>query len=148
MNWLRVEVIEVREGAAYEGVLYDQDIVVRTGAGAVLSLFDMSPMIAQGVRPGECLEVVVSVSAPGSVRRGGSAELSEPDVRLERSGWDGFRDDLLRRPLCVLSTPDGDLVISPSELPPGLAVGERLAWDDARLDLLAWRRESAGGRNG
>jgi hypothetical protein len=142
MSWLRVEVIEVRPGAAHEGVLYDGDVVVRTASGASFALFDMTPMVARGVSPGERLEVAVSL-LPTGARRGGAAVLAACDIAVERSGWQGFRDDLLARPLCRLATPDGDVLISPSELPPGLSVGESLAWGDARFNLLAWRRLAA-----
>jgi hypothetical protein len=141
MTWLAVDVLDIREGATYEGVSYDQDIVVRTTAGgALLTLFDMSPMIAQNVRPGDRLEVVVAISVPSSLRRGGTALLTACDVHFSPNDWEGFRDDLLRRPLCVWSTSDGDLVITTSELPTGFSLGDRFVYDDARLDLLAWRR--------
>jgi hypothetical protein len=140
MSWPRVEVLEVRQGASYEDVIYDQDVVVRTTSGATLTLFDMSPMIARNVMPGMRLEVVVAVSVPDSLRRDGTAVLTARNVCLDRIDWDEFRQEMLLRPFCTVTTPEGDFVIAAPELPAGCVVGERLIWGEARLDLLAWRR--------
>lgn len=142
MTWPQVEVLDIKEGAAYEGVVYDQDLVVRMSSGRVLRLFDMSPMIAGPVHIAESLEVVVAVAVPTRVRPGQTSKLKAMTADYESRQWDAVRTDLPARTLSTLDTPDGDFVIAQSELPHGLSVGQLLDWDDARYDLLAWRRRA------
>jgi hypothetical protein len=137
MDWAQFEVVEVRKGAVYEDTVYDQDLIVRTESGTLLTLFDMTPMIARGVVSGQRLEAVVQVLA--DLRRGARATLVA-NVALERTEWAGFRDDLVHRTWQRVSAPDGHLLIPMSELERAkLQLGDSVDWDDGRYDLMAWR---------
>lgn len=138
MDWVQFDVVEVQDGAAYESTVYDRDIVVRMGSGAVLKLFDMTPMITQQIEPGERLEAVVQVVA--DIHRGAYATLVE-NLTLNRSEWTGFRDNLLRGMWQRVKTSDGHLLVRESNLSATESrLGDGVSWDDARYDLMAWRK--------
>ncbi len=46
-DWLHVSVLEVRSGAAYNDIVFDQDLIARTVDNKVLTIFDINKAQAQ-----------------------------------------------------------------------------------------------------
>jgi hypothetical protein len=141
--------IENRDGATYEGVVYDRFLKLRLPADKVLSIFDGPNPISSGLLPGEWCEVVLlSLLIPGTVRyperpiSTSTNEIWQGTVREPK--WRGkARDYRLRaydfddRESVLLETAWGYLLISPKELAIPATVGQILYWESLRLDLLA-----------
>lgn len=150
-EWPCATVREKRPGAQYEGAVYDQDLVLEMPGGDESTVFDMTPMIGEDIRPGDVLEVIVGVAVPVDLKK--VAEASEAgkvgvveavDYSPPQSAWTGFRRELLQRRWCSVRTSAGRLLMAWGELeaafrdePP---LGGKVAWEGGRLDLMAWRR--------
>lgn len=149
--WSRVQVIARRPSAQYEGVVYDQDITVREPSGQELTLFDMAPMLGGEMPEGAAVDVVVGIAAPLNLRAatepgGLEAEVIALEPRPEVSPPAASRPELTSRRWILLQGLGGPMLLAESELAAlggDVAVGTLLTWDDARLDLLAWK--PAGG---
>lgn len=148
-GWLPLSVVELRKGATYEGIVYDQDLLVRTVSGELLVLFDMAPMIAADVQPGAFLHVIVAVSSPLNLTRDAAGEGSNRAV-IDAMDSDPPRDpsarcrgELFERRWCRLKTSTGHFLMAAGDIrsiyPNRIAVGETLSWDEGRLDLMAWK---------
>lgn len=147
--WLRVSITEVRQGATYEGVIYDQDLVVKTTNGDILTLFDMAPMIAIGVQIGEVLDVIVAISTPSNLKREGRSQdknvaiIDSIDCKLSQNESARFRIELFGRRWCKLKTSSGHFLMATTEIIPAfpkeITSGESISWEGGRLDLMAWK---------
>ena len=146
-EWLPATVVDVRPGATYEGVVYDQDLVVRTD-GEAITLFDMAPRVAEQVLPGEDVDLLVAVAVPGGLRRGNGdgAETATVQGRFAPPAGTAahLRDELRSRQWCLLRTRWGPALMAASEIEAALGeeprAGELLSWETARLDVMGWRR--------
>lgn len=150
-EWPRVSVKEKRHGAQYEGTVYDQDLVVETPDGEELILFDMTPMTAADIHPGEMLQVIVSIAVPGNLKPANAvssvrnvAFVESIDYSPPQNAWIGFRDELLRRRWCKLRTLAGHFLMAVSEIEAAFRnespLGTGVSWEGGRLDLMAWKR--------
>jgi len=141
--WTHVVVRELRPGAEYAGTTYDQDIVVEASAGQ-LCLFDMTPMIGATLTPGQSLYVVIGLTAPSGLHRqaGAICTLESRSWQPEQSEQVGgtARAELRTRQWALLVLPTASYLVAQSEVAAaGLAEGDPVAWENGRLDLLAWR---------
>lgn len=142
--------LENKDGATYEGVVYDRLLKLQLPTGKVLSIFDGFNPISSGLVIGEWYEVVlISILIPGTVRypkqpfSSSANEIWQGTVREPK--WKGkakdyrfvrgYNFDSVERVL--LETRWGCLLINPKKLTIAAEVGQILCWESLRLDLLA-----------
>lgn len=134
--------IENRDGATYEGVVYDRFLKLQLPTGKVISIFDKFNPISSGLEIGERYEVVLlSLLIPGTVRY-----LEQPSSSSAKEIWQGtvrepkwkgkakdYRfvrgydfDDIER---VLLETRWGNLLLSPKELAIPAEVGQIIRWE-------------------
>jgi len=142
--------VENKDGATYEGVVYDRFLKLRLPTGKVFSIFDGPNPISSGLVIGERYEVVLlSLLIPGTVRYTELPSSSraneiwqgtviEPKWRGKAKDYRFVRGyDFEDVEWVLLGTTWGDLLIYPKELAVPVEVGQTLHWESLRLDLLA-----------
>jgi len=143
--WTHAVVKELRPGAEYQGTRFDQDVVFELAGGEQWCLFDMAPMIGSGLQLGQAVLVLAALSTPRKLHR-----QVEAKHILETEEWrpvqtaGSIRPEVYSRGWAVLRHPAGSILIPRSEISAaGLAAGTPLAWENGRLDLLAWKPDPA-----
>jgi hypothetical protein len=142
--------VESKDGATYEGAVYDRLLKLQLPTGEVLPIFDGFNPISSGLVIGEWYEVVLlSLLIPGTVRyperlsSSSANEIWQGTVREPK--WRGKAKDyrFVRGydfedvEWALLETTWGYLLIYPKELAIPAEVGQILCWESLRLDLLA-----------
>jgi hypothetical protein len=137
------------DGATYEGIVYDRFLMLRHANGKQLLIFDMTEPISADLAVGRRYTVVVVAAIPGSVQH---LSRESPTLR-QANGWQGVvvdpqwsassetyrqvRPELYQQDWLLLSTPIGEMLMSPGEIAAQANQGDIIVWENARFDLYA-----------
>lgn len=138
--------LQSKDGATYQGKVYDRFLRLRHLHGHVLSVFDPFGPISAGLLVGEIYEVIL-VSVGKSVRY-----FSEPALVTENTEWEGviiephwfapenayqrISSELYAHDWVLLGTSLGKMLINPKIFKSSIFAGGFVQWDNIRLDLL------------
>lgn len=142
--------IENRDGATYEGVVYDRFLKIRLQTGEVVAIFDgLNPISTELLISVPYEVILTSLVIPDTVRTLRKLLPCEKQDILYgvvmKHGWIGkpesykyVHEDKLRKKDCILvATTWGNLLIDTKELENSVTVGQTIRWESLRLDLLA-----------
>lgn len=142
--------VESKDGAMYEGVVYDRLLKLQLPTGEIVSIFDGFNPISSGLSTGKWYEVVLlSLPVPGSIRY-----TEQPTFSKANNIWQGtviepkwagkaedykfvrkYNFDNIER--VQLRMKWGYLLMNPKALGIPVEVGATICWESMRLDLLA-----------
>lgn len=135
-------------GATYMGTVYDRFLTLRHPTGKILTIFDMHA-ISTELLSGTTCELMVRATLWRSLRYHRNptsaprttvwvGEVASLDWKPPKDACYQFvNPELFATEWVIVTTPLGQLLMSPEEIGQTLDVGGVLEWEGERLDLLA-----------
>ena len=152
-NFITGGLTQNKDGATYEGIVYDRRLMIRLPNGRELSVFDFADPISTELHTGKVYTMmlvpfVVSVnlvSGP-STSRGIEASITsnswqgtviDPSWEAPTDAFQLVRPRLYERKWVLVSMPSGNLILNPRSIETTISVGTGIQWENTRLDLYA-----------
>jgi hypothetical protein len=152
-NFIMGVLVQNKDGATYEGVVYDRRLTLRLPNGRELSVFDPADPISTTLHIGEVYEMVlvpfvVSVNlVPLSQSSAGLEAATEsnnwqgtvidPNWEAQKNAFRLVRTELYEQRWVHIATPLGNIIIRPESVGATLNIGTVVQWKSTRLDLYA-----------
>ena len=137
---IHVRLNDVRPGATYEGETFDQYVDVTMPDGSVLELFDMAPMIGQGLSSGSEVAVLLAVDTFEGFGRGGSegTVVATDSLTLVGNEVPHVRSDVVDRNWALLTYRGRAPMLLAADRLGEIRQGTPVTWGEAVFTLIGW----------
>lgn len=140
-SWVRLTVRAVMPGATYADRTFDQSVQVGAPDGTVVELFDMAPMMGEGLVPGVGVLALVAVDPHTGFAPGGTdgTTILAPSLTPDVGAGAAVRPEVTQRRWAALAYRGVLPVLVPDDVVQGLGAGQPVTWQEATFILLGWR---------
>ncbi|SRR6266568_2259485 len=139
--------VENKDGATYQGIIYDRFLKLRLLDGQMLSIFDPIGPISTELKTGETYELILvtlatavkyfSAEAPPLESSQWQATVVKPKWRALEGSYQRARPQLYSHDRVLLASSLGHLLMNPGDIGTPVSLGGVVQWNNVRLDLYA-----------
>jgi hypothetical protein len=139
--WANVTVLAMTPGATYEDRTFDQYLQVSAPDGTVVEVFDMAPMVGQGLAPSADVQALIAVDPYSGFAPGGTDGTSvlASSLTLDVGPGVAVRPEVTQRRWAALTYRGALPVLVRDGVVQGLGAGQPVKWQEATFILLGWR---------